>query len=72
MNNYMNNEKDLTKVFDKRWIVNHETSKNISEKAKRFKENVEKSELNGNPMEVQINRINRRIEELNKNRNKFW
>ena len=72
MNNYINNEKDLTKVFDKSWIVNQETSKNISEKAKRFKENVEKSELNGNPVEVQINRINRRIEELNKNRNKFW
>lgn len=69
MNNYMNNEKDLQKIFDKRWTVNNETSKNVSDKVNSFRE---KLYDNDNSVSSQVNRLNQRIDNIKNNqRDKF-
>ena len=69
MNNYMNNEKDLQKIFDKRWTVNNETSKNVSDKVNSFRE---KLYVNDNSVSSQVNRLNQRIDNIKNNqRDKF-
>lgn len=77
MNNYINNEKDLTRIFDKRWKVNKETSKIISEHNQKIKDMVfktgEKKESQPiNYKQENLQRLNNQINQLkNINRDKF-
>lgn len=71
----MNNvENDLTKIFDRRWKINKETSKKISEHNKELNSKLFESK---NPnieisKESDLERLNRQMNNLkNMNRNKF-
>ena len=72
----MINEQDLTRIFDKRWKVNKETSRRISEHNKELNEKLfgikEPKNNIPNYNENRLQRLNEQMENLrNTNRNKF-
>ena len=82
--NNLNNriDRDLTKVFDRKWQANYKTSEKISNNMKEFnkkmfnikdKDEIRKEMREANTVNSQVDRLNKKMDGLkNNNRTKFW